>query len=364
MTGDESGRRGSGATAGAADDPGLTRMDPMLEGKRWVVGVDIGGTNLGVGVLPVGGGELRAHRQTATHGEEGGEAVVGRVVAMVEEAIAEVLEEEGGGRDSFAGIGIGSPGPLDREAGRVIDTPNLGWRDFPVRDLVAEAVGLPAELDNDANCAAFGEWWMGAGRGSRSVVAITLGTGIGGGIVLDGHLLHGASDAAGEIGHTTIDFTGRRCACGNYGCLEAYASGPNIAARAREGLEPDLPSVLLDLAGGDPDAITSATVYEAAVQGDAYAAEIVAETAKILGVGIANVVNVLNPEVVVITGGVTRAGERLFAPLRKEVRRRAFRVAEQACRIVPAALPETAGVVGAAGMFLDAHGGIERAGGA
>lgn len=346
------------------DGPRAGSSSDVLAGKKWVVGVDIGGTNLAVGVLPLSGGALRGHVQGPTRGEEGGEAVIGRVVQLVEESIEQLLAEEGGERSDIAGVGIGSPGPLNRETGRVVETPNLGWRDFPVRDLVSERVGLPASLDNDANCAAFGEWWMGAGRDARSLVAVTLGTGIGGGIVLDGRLVHGASDAAGEIGHTTIDFTGRRCSCGNYGCLEAYASGPNIAARAREGLEPNGPSLLLEIAGGEPDRITSATVYEAAVRGDAHAGEIIVETAKILGVGIANLVNLLNPDMVVITGGVTLAGERLFDPLRREVRRRAFKVAEEACRIVPAGLPETAGVVGAAGVFLDVHGGIPRPDGA
>jgi glucokinase len=248
-------------------------------------------------------------------------------------------------------MGIGSPGPLDRARGLVLNTPNLGWTDLPLRDLLSTAVGLPATLDNDANCATYGEWWQGAGRGARLLVGITLGTGIGGGIVLDGELLHGVSDAAGEIGHMTIDFTGRRCKCGNYGCLEAYCSGPNIAARAREGLEAGAESILIDLVEGHLDRITAATVYEAVVLKDDLANEVMKETAKILGAGIANVINALNPDRVVVAGGVTRAGPYLFDPLRAEVRRRAFRSAQEACEILPAALPETAGVIGAAGVF-------------
>lgn len=168
---------------------------------------------------------------------------------------------------------------------------------------------------------------------------------------MDGEIYHGASDAAGEFGHMTIDTTGRKCKCGNYGCLEAYASGPNIAARALEGLEAGVESILPELVNGRPEDITAATVYEAVVLGDAFAEEVMKETAKVLGVGIANLVNALNPDAVVIAGGVTRAGDHLFEPLRKEVRRRAFRSAVEACRILPAALPETAGVIGAAGVF-------------
>jgi glucokinase len=217
-----------------------------------------------------------------------------------------------------------------------------------------EATGLRATLDNDANCATLGEWWVGAGRGVRSLVGVTLGTGIGGGMILDGELLHGASDAAGEIGHMSIAFGGRRCKCGNYGCLEAYCSGPNIAARAREGMEAGAETVLRELVDDDLDALTAETVYEGVVLGDAYATEVMNDTAKILGVGLANLINVLNPDAVVITGGVTRAGDHLFVPLRAEIRRRAFRSAQQVCDIRPAALPETSGVVGAAAVFKTA----------
>jgi glucokinase len=318
-----------------------------------VVGVDIGGTNVVVGLVPAVGGRplgLR-NRATASLGRTG--EVVGHIVRMVEEAMEEALTEVGGSRDDVIGIGIGCPGPLDLERGIVLDAFNLGWKDFELRDQLGDALGLRANLENDANCATWGEFWLGAGKEARNLVGVTLGTGIGGGLILDGKLVRGAASSAGELGHMTIDFTGRRCACGNYGCLEAYASGPNIAARAREGLEAGAESLLLDMVAGDLDRITAVTVYEALVQGDAYAQEVMLETAKILGAGIANVVNVLSPEVIVIVGGVTRAGEYLFGPVRSEVRRRAFKTAERVCRIVPGDLPETAGVIGAAGLFLE-----------
>ncbi|MFC1660085.1 ROK family protein [Gemmatimonadota bacterium] len=323
----------------------------MAEDPRWIVGLDIGGTNIVVGLVPFDGGDPVALRSQATNPQRGSDDVVDRVARSVEDAIQETLHSKGGTRAQVAGIGIGSPGPLDRESGVVLETPNLGWRDFPLRELVRGRVGLPATLDNDANCATYGEWWMGAGAGARILVGLTLGTGIGGGLVIDGEIHHGASDAAGEFGHTTIDFTGRKCKCGNYGCLEAYASGPNIAARAMEGIEAGAESILLELVDGSLEAVTAATVYEAVVLGDAYADEVMQETAKVLGVGIANLINALNPDAIVIAGGVTRAGDHLFGPLRKEVRKRAFRSAVEACRIVPASLPETAGVIGAAGVF-------------
>jgi len=324
---------------------------PEGSNPRWAVGVDLGGTNVSVGLVPWEGGAPLGLIKRPTHAVEGGMAVVDRVVALIQESIARVLSETGAPADAVAGVGIGSPGPLNRATGVVITTPNLGWRDFPLRGLVAERVGLPATLDNDANCATYGEWWLGAGRGEDTLVGITLGTGIGGGIVLNGELFHGVSDAAAEIGHMTINFAGRRCKCGNYGCLEAYASGPNIAARAVEGIEAGAASLLRDMVGGELSAITAAHVSDAVLQGDAYAHEVMQETAKLLGVGVANVINALNPGAVVIAGGVTRAGDHLFEPLRAEVRRRAFRPAAEACRIVPAALPDSAGVIGAAAVF-------------
>jgi glucokinase len=323
----------------------------MPASPKYVLGVDLGGTNIVVGAIPDDGGEDVGLRIEDTPTAAGADAVVNTIVSMIEGVIEEAITLKGAKREDFVGVGIGAPGPLDRKNGVVIVAPNLGWRDFPLRDAVADRVEIPATLDNDANCATLGEWWRGAAQGTRNVVGLTIGTGIGGGIVLDGQLYHGASDVAGEIGHTTIDSTGRYCRCGNYGCLEAYASGPAIALRAREALERDEASVLHRMVNENLSTLTAATVYDAANNGDALALEVVRDTAKFLGTGVANLLNLLNPDVVVITGGVTRAGDRLFEPLRAEVKRRAFRPAVQACRIVPGKLAGTAGMVGAVATF-------------
>ncbi|MGH7507815.1 MAG: ROK family protein [Longimicrobiales bacterium] len=321
--------------------------------KKWIIGVDLGGTNISVGALPIdgGNGDVLALRSVPTEAHRGAKFVVDRIVGLIGETRNEVLARMGGTADDFAGVGIGSPGPLDRSTGTVINTPNLGWRNFPLRDLIANAAGLPATLDNDANCATYGDWWLGAGRNVDTLIGLTLGTGIGGGIVLNGEIFHGVSDAAGEIGHMTIDSTGRKCKCGNYGCLEAYASGPAIALRAAEGIEAGAESLLPALVDGRLEDITAATVYEGVVLGDPYANEVMRETAKFLGAGVANLINILNPDMVVIAGGVTRAGDHIFVPLRAEIRRRAFKSAEEACQIVSGQLPGTAGLVGAAAVF-------------
>jgi glucokinase len=318
---------------------------------RFVLGIDIGGTNLVVGSVAEDGSALRALESEPTHAEAGQSDVLDRLITLAQRAIERTRREVRGAE--IIGVGVGAPGPLDTKSGIVLLTPNLGWVNLPLRQIIHERLGLPAALDNDANCAVLGEWWMGAARGTKNAIGITIGTGIGGGIIVDGKLYHGASDCAGEIGHTTIDTEGRRCKCGNYGCLEAYASGPNIALRAVEELKAGAVSRLADYVGGDLRQVTAQTVYQAAHDGDDLALEVVNDTAKFLGVGIANLLNVFNPEVVVVCGGVTLAGDRLFDPLRREVARRAFKPAVSVCRIVPCELSGTAGVYGAAKVYLD-----------
>jgi len=302
--------------------------------------------------MPVDGSREIAMHTTPTLADTGAEAVADRIAGMIEQVIAQTMAETGAERSAFIGVGVGAPGPLNREKGIVIVTPNLGWKNFPLRDEISRRVSLDATLDNDANCATLGEFWCGAAVGGWNVIGITLGTGIGGGLILEGKLYHGSSDVAGEIGHTSIDANGRRCKCGNYGCLEAYASGPAIAERAREALRGDEgESILISMVDGDQRKITAQTVYEASKRGDATAREVVRETARILGTGVANLLNIFNPDVVVLAGGVTQAGDALFQPLRAEVKRRAFKPAVQACKIVPGALPLSAGVVGAIATF-------------
>ena len=318
---------------------------------RYILGVDLGGTNIVVGAMPEDGSRTIAVRSEPTEAQRGADGVTDRIAALIARAMGDVITSEHAQATDFLGVGVGAPGPLDRERGIVVVAPNLGWVDYPLRQAISERIRLPVTLDNDANCATMGEWWRGAAQGARNAVGITIGTGIGGGVIIDGKLYHGSSDVAGEIGHTTIDPAGRYCKCGNYGCLEAYASGPAIAVRAREALQRDEESALRRMVDGDLGKLTAATVYQAAHDGDALAQELVTDTARVLGTGVANLLNTINPDVVVITGGVTKAGARLFDPLRAEVKRRAFRPAVAACRIVPGALEGTAGMVGAVATF-------------
>jgi glucokinase len=318
---------------------------------RYIVGIDLGGTNIVSGCVAEDGSAVLGVRSGPTGAEEGPDSVVRRIIATARETMAETRAAKPGAE--LLGVGIGAPGPLDTRSGIVLLTPNLGWVNMPLRARMHDGLGLRTALDNDANCAVLGEWWQGAARGTQNAIGLTIGTGIGGGIIIGGRMYRGSSDIAGEVGHMTIDANGRRCKCGNYGCIEAYASGPNIALRAVEALESGASSSLPSYVGGELSRITAQTVYQAAHEGDDLALEVVRDTAKFLGAAIGSLINIFNPEAVVIVGGVTLAGESLFEPLRREVSRRAFKPAVQVCRIVPGTLTGVAGVYGAARAFQE-----------
>lgn len=317
---------------------------------RWILALDVGGTGMSAAVFREDGGSPVARVSVPTPAGQGVDGVVDAAVNLLHLVRARA-EEEGIPARRIVGVGAGFPGTVDPERGVVRQAPNLRWRDVAVRDLLQERTELPVVVDNDANCAALGEWWEGSGRGSRFLVAVTLGTGIGGGILDDGRILRGASGAAGEIGHISIDYQGRRCACGNRGCLEAYCAGPAIALRARERLSDGAASSLADLSQGDPERITAAIVTDAAREGDPLALEVITETGELLGSGIASLVNLLNPDRIVFTGGVAGAGDLLLRPLREEVRRRAFSDSAEACVLTVSREPELAGLRGAALAF-------------
>jgi len=314
--------------------------------KRYYAGVDLGGSLTKICLSDRGGG-LISRDSIKTEREKGPDYLVQGMSRVVDE----LIEREGISRSSLAGIGVGAPGPIDIKNGTIIDTPNLAWKDIPLRNMVAETLRLKTALDNDANAAALGEWWKGAGVGSSSLVCFTLGTGVGGGIVIDGDIWHGISDAAGEIGHMTIEIDGRRCNCGNHGCLEAYPSATAISSRTREGIEKGRQSSLEEAVGGDLGKITSEKVYRHAVGGDPFCQEIMSETAEYLSIGVANILNIFNPELIVIGGGVMGAGDLLFVPLIEGIKERAFPIAMKGVRVIPAGLGSDAGMVGAVGVI-------------
>jgi len=321
-------------------------MEDSVAHEQLVIGIDLGGTKICTAVVNRAGG-IMAHDHRETLAKEGPQAVIGRMI----DAARGVMAQAGIAQCQVAAVGVGSPGPLDIEADVALSPPNLpGWDRVPLRRWIEEGLGIPTTLENDAYAAALGEHHFGAGRGVDHMIYVTVSTGIGGGLILGGELYHGATGMAGEIGHTTILTHGPLCGCGNRGCLEALASGSAIACRGRELVAHGVPTKIADLAGGDLDLITARLVAEAASEGDVEAEKILSEAMDYLGVGLASLVNLFNPQLIVIGGGLTHIGERLFGPVRRAIKRRAFPAQAQAVRVVPAELGDHVGVLGAAAV--------------
>ncbi len=321
---------------------------PQRVAEELYLGIDLGGTKIIAAVVD-GNGRIiaRDYRQTkAQHG-------TGAVVAQMTEAASNVITESGATASRISAVGVAAPGPIDAQSGVVTAPPNLpGWKDVPLRQLIHDRLGLPTALENDAGAAALAEHQFGAGRGTKHMIYVTASTGIGGGFILDGALYAGATGAAGEIGHMTILPHGPSCGCGNQGCLEALASGRAIAREAQDRVRQGADTLVRDLAGGDPERITAKLVAQAAEQGDVEATNILEEAMTYLGIGMANLVNLLNPELIVIGGGLTNMGDRLFRPVRSIIDQRAFAASAQAVRVVPAELGDDVGVLGAAAVAM------------
>lgn len=312
-----------------------------------IIGVDLGGTNIKAGAVGLDGKVLFRTR-LSTDADEG----PGHVADRIAQAVRQCLDNIQGGRGAVAGVGVGSPGPLDFETGVVVFTPNLrGWHNVPLRSMVEERTGLPGALENDANAAALGEQWAGAGRGASSLVMFTLGTGIGGGIVLDGQVWHGFGGVAAEIGHMSINPDGPTCGCGSKGCIEAYASATAMVRRMHETIASGCRTSLADRSGE----LTARDIHEAALAGDEAALENLEMTGFYLGVAISNTMHILNPEVIVLSGGVAAAGEMLMDPIQRTIRQRAIEASRLNVKVCFGALGDDAGVVGAARCFAVQH---------
>ncbi len=321
----------------------------------YAIGVDLGGTKILTALVDGAGRVVQRHRVPTPR--EGPAAVVEAIAGTVDA----VLQGTAVHRPQPTGIGVGSPGPLDPRAGIVLEPPNLpGWHDVPLARMLSDRLGMITHIEHDANAAALAEWWIGAGRGIRDLVYVTISTGIGGGIILGDVLLQGHSGTAGEIGHTTIDVDGPRCGCGRPGHLEAMASGPAIARMAAEASGTGQRTVVLAMAGGDPSRITAEMVEEAARQGDVVARAVLARAGFYIGVGVANLLNLLNPRRVIIGGGVSKAGELLFGSIRRTVSELAFEHPARDAEIVPAALGDDVGAIGAAAVVFARSGLLQR----
>jgi len=309
------------------------------------IGIDIGGTNIQAGVVGASG-KIMQRKSGPTLVHEGKNRVIERICNF----ITELIENIGSG--SVIGIGIGSAGVIDIERGVVVTSPNFpDWKDVPLKEIISSRYGITTVLDNDANVVVYGEYLVGAARGASSLIGLTLGTGVGGAIILDGNIWHGCEGMAGEIGHITVVPDGPECVCGNFGCLEAYASATAIVKHTLERLSntsqgPILRSSLLK----DFSDLTSTKIYEAALLGDGLAKEVFAEAGMYLGIALGSLINIFNPEQVVIGGGVINAWDFFYSSLREEVNKRAFARPAKRVDILPAVLGEDAGIIGAAGL--------------
>jgi glucokinase len=313
-----------------------------------IIGVDIGGTKIAVGLVDAHG-VVRSQTRTPMIADRGAASGMAAVLAAIDSVSAPAKPDSEG--PFVRGIGICAPGPLDPYTGVVINPPNLPcWRDFPLVVEISRTYSVPVNLDNDANAAALAEALWGAGRGYRNVFYATLGTGIGTGIVFDGRIYHGRTGAAAEGGHMSIDYRGLPCKCGKRGCIEALAAGPAIAKRAKLALEPGRRSGILDLVEGNVDRVTSEIVGQAYAAGDALAREVLRETVHILSVWIGNIIDLLEPDVIIIGGGVASMLKPFFGEIRDHLPACCVNSRSQEIPLLPACYGADAGIAGGAAL--------------
>ncbi len=312
----------------------------MTEGLY--TGIDLGGTKILVLAADALGGVLGDARMP-TLATQGPESVIARIVDAVRATAAEAGVEVA----QLAGVGVSAPGPIDTTAGVITDPPNLpGWHNVPLARILRERLDVPVTLENDANCGAVGEHMFGAGRGYRHMLFVTISTGIGGGIIIDNELYEGASGAAGEVGHIGVSVDGPACGAGHVGCLEAFASGTAIAARAREMIAGGGLPRTARIAEHDPP-LSAKSVHLAAEQGEAEAAAIIAGAGRYLGIGLASLINVFNPQAIVLGGGLTNMGDAILGPAVETARTRSFAQSFMDVRIVEGELGERVAALGA-----------------
>jgi glucokinase len=316
-----------------------------MQKENFFIGVDLGGTNIKTGCFD-DEVKLLASASMATEADQGPEFVVDRIV----ETIVESLKQCGGSMDQVQGIGIGAPGPSDLAKGIIVAAPNLPmFRNVPLRKMIIERTGKPTVLENDANAACYGEYVIGAGRGADDMVFLTLGTGIGGGIVTNSKLVHGYGDNAAELGHMIIEMDGRLCGCGQKGCVEAYASATSTVKRAVEAIEAGKPSELAAIYR-NKGKITAKDIYEQLAAGDALAKEITDGTAKALGILCVSLLHVTGPRRIVFAGGMIAAGDLLLSRIRYYFNQYIWPLKPESLEICFATLGEQAGMVGAAAL--------------
>jgi glucokinase len=315
-----------------------------LNSDQLVLGIDLGGTDCKFGIVDARGRVIHSSKNP-THAELGPEGVIDGIASHARNLLS---------IHKVKAIGMGVPGPMSSRLGVVFETPNLpGWVNTPAKKMLEDRLQVPVTLNNDANAAAYGEYWAGAAAGidMECMVLFTLGTGVGGGIILDGKLYVGPDDTAGELGHMCINFDGPKCGCGSHGCIEAYASATAIRRDVKQALAAGTKTAI-HIPEGAEDDFGAKVVYDAAVAGDEFAIELFRRVGDALGVATATVINILNPNMIVFGGALSNAGDFIFNPLKARVALNAFKTPAESVQIVRARLGNDAGIIGAAGLAM------------
>jgi glucokinase len=313
---------------------------------HYAIGVDLGGTTIKTGIVS-SDGKIIAQSKFPTLGEQGPKAVIGQIRKSIDEVLAHTKGK------TLRGIGIGSPGIVDEEGGIVKDPPNFaGWHNVALGNAVTKIFGFNAKVENDANVAAIAEAKFGAGKRHPNFLFVIWGTGVGGGIILNGNIYRGPFGGAGEIGHVCIDYNGLQCNCGALGCVEAYVGQRYLSQRTVERLKHHPRSAILKLVGGDVSKVEPKYISQAALKGDKLAREIFTEAGTLLGVALGSVLNTVDVRVIIIGGGISAAGDFVFTAIKKSVQLHVMKPMREDITVIPAKLGNSAGILGAAGLVL------------
>lgn len=316
--------------------------------EKWIVGVDLGGTTTKLAFISMNG-EIIQKWEIHTDNSNEGQNITKNIARAIDEKLLALGET----RDKLIGIGMGAPGPVNYETGEIINVVNLGWKDhYPLKSSLEKETLLPAVIENDANCAALGEMWMGAGEGAENLICVTLGTGVGGGVIVAGNIVPGVNGAGGEIGHiTSIAKGGAPCNCGKSGCLETVASATGIVRLAKEELKKGQSAGELFERFTESGSITAKDVFDSARNGDPLASNVMKEVSFHLGLALANIANTLNPKKIVLGGGVSKAGDILLTSVKEQFTQYAFSAVKESTELTLATLGNDAGVIGAAWLI-------------
>jgi len=329
---------------------GVGRRGILLElnpTAYYVVGLELGTLNTIAAVVDLEG-KIVERIEHPTYHEQSKNDVIARVKALIHK----VVSASNVNLQEIIGIGLAVPGLVDSKRGIMLITPNFGWKDTPLKKIIEEEFQIAVFIDNNANAMALSEAQFGVGRRVNNFICVNVGMGIGSGVIINGEIYRGETECTGEIGHTTVDYNGPKCSCGNNGCLEVMAAGPAIAKRTVKAIQEGRKTVITELIKDNLNRITAAIVGQAANQGDRLAQEIMEKTGEYLGTGVANIINLFNPQMVIIGGGVAQAGNLILDPLKRTMKKRAFSVPAKTVKIVTASLGRDCTVIGAATLAL------------